>query len=69
MHKDEHIHKKTSLVVFLEFPRTSIMREVFLFDLTFSLVKVLQALISTCLYASEKMPVAFQRVNTVLTVF
>lgn len=49
-----NIEKKKSLVIFLEFPRTCGRRKVLLFDLTLSLAKILQALISTRSYASEK---------------
>lgn len=53
MHTDEH-RKKKSLVIFLDFIRTSGITKVSLFDLKFSLAKVLQALIFTHLYAAEK---------------
>lgn len=52
MHTDEH--RKRSLVIFLDFIRTSGITKVSLSDRKFSLAKVLQALIFTHLYAAEK---------------
>lgn len=58
MHTDEH--RKNPLVTFLEFPRTCGRKKVFLIDLTFSLAKVLQALINIySLICIRKMPITF----------
>lgn len=54
MHTDEHRKKKILSYIFLDFIGTSGITKVSLFDLKFSLAKVLQALIFTHLYAAEQ---------------